>query len=88
MEMPMQKGWPWMVIHGFANSIRSFLAQTASKFPLRWWIIHSTLSRRDQLDEPSGPYSGRMRRSMCKRQRLQCCGVTMSRYGRLHEPNT
>jgi hypothetical protein len=40
------------------------LPQTASKFPLRWWRIHSTLSRRDQLDEPSGPYSGRMRRSM------------------------
>ena len=38
--------------------------QTASKFPLRWWIIHSTLSRRDQLDEPSGPYSGRMRLPM------------------------
>jgi hypothetical protein len=38
--------------------------QTASKFPLRWWIINSTLSRRDQLAEPSGPYSGRMRRSM------------------------
>ena len=40
--------------------------QTASKFPLRWWIINSTLSRRDQLDEPSGPYSGRMRLSMRK----------------------
>jgi hypothetical protein len=38
--------------------------QTASKFPLRWWIIHSTLSRRDQLNEPSGPYSSRMRLSM------------------------
>jgi putative transposase len=38
--------------------------QTASKFPLRWWIINSTLSRRNQLDEPSGPYSGRIRRSM------------------------
>jgi hypothetical protein len=38
--------------------------QTASKFPLRWWIMNSTLSRRDQLDEPSGPYSGRMRLSM------------------------
>jgi hypothetical protein len=39
-------------------------AQTASKFPLRWWIINSTLSRWDQLDEPSGSYSGRMRLSM------------------------
>src|SRR5215211_3865949 len=38
--------------------------QTASKFPLRWWIIHSTLSRRDQLNEPSGPYSSRMRLSI------------------------
>jgi hypothetical protein len=42
----------------------TLICQTASKFPLRWWIMHSTLSRRDQLDEPSGPYSGRMRLSM------------------------
>lgn len=40
------------------------LGQTASKFPLRWWIINSTLSRGDQLDKPSGPYNGRMRLSM------------------------
>jgi hypothetical protein len=40
------------------------LEQTSPKFPLRWWRINSTLSGRDQLDEPPGPHSSRMRLPM------------------------
>jgi hypothetical protein len=32
-------------------------AQTASKFPFRWWGANSTLSDRHQLDEPPVPHS-------------------------------
>src|SRR4030095_13103263 len=31
--------------------------RTASKFPYRWWGMHSTLSGRDALDEPPGLHS-------------------------------
>ena len=44
--------------------LRELAEQTSPKFPLRWWRMNSTLSGRDQLDEPPGPHSSRMRLPM------------------------
>jgi hypothetical protein len=59
-------------------------AQTASKFPLRWWIINSTLSRRDQLDEPSGRHRPRaiMMKSLEDKTRISAMMRDMFRRSR------
>jgi hypothetical protein len=89
--MPVEMGMIGLARFALPRPVRAKLSpaeQTASKFPLRWWIINSTVFAYIGSTRSQGRIAGGIRFPVRERQSLQFYRVTTIRYGRLIKPNT